>query len=102
MSSFFVEHKFLNTLQMKQQKNNLPEGFKQLIKDLAKQNSADELLTTEELCSFLKISRVTLWTLRKKNHIPYIRVGLQIRYQKPEVINSLLKNKELKSINYGE
>jgi excisionase family DNA binding protein len=62
----------------------------------------DVLLTTEELCLFLKLSRVSIWNLTKRGILPFLRVGNQKRYQKSEVINSLLKNKELKSINYGE
>jgi excisionase family DNA binding protein len=61
---------------------------------LAKTNSKqmelkDELLTTEELCSWLKLSRVTIWSLVKRKIIPYIRIGNQKRYQKSKVLEKL-------------
>jgi len=81
--------------------------FKAIEKSLAKPNSKkleleEELLTTEELCLFLKVSRVSIWNFTRSGVIPFIRIGNQKRFRKSEVINSLLKNKELKSINYGK
>lgn len=39
----------------------------------------EELLTTEELCSWLKLSRVSIWSLCKKGVLSHIRVGNQKR-----------------------
>lgn len=44
----------------------------------------DELLTKEELCKMLKISRATLDRWRKKG-LPYIKTGRLVRFDKREV-----------------
>ena len=69
---------------------------------LAKSNShktelKDELLTTDELCIWLKLSRVSIWTLSKEGIIPFIRVGNQKRYQKSDVLKKLTEINHPKS-----
>jgi len=44
-----------------------------------------ELLTTDELCEWLKIGRSSLWRLRKEG-LPYIKVGNLTRYDKDDVL----------------
>ena len=44
----------------------------------------DEYLTEEELCERLKLSRNSLWQLRK-NGLPYRKIGGVIRYLPAEV-----------------
>ena len=44
-----------------------------------------ELLTTEELCKMLKVSRVTIHNWRKKG-LPCIKIGKTIRYDYEEVM----------------
>ncbi len=41
-------------------------------------------MTEENLCELLKVSRSTLWELRKEG-LPYRRVRGQIRYRQDEV-----------------
>jgi len=55
----------------------------------------DELLTTSELCEWLKITRGTAWKWREKG-MPYIGSGKMMRYRKSEVEQWLneLKNKD--------
>jgi hypothetical protein len=65
---------------------------------LAKSNSPkmelkDELLTTDELCVWLKLSRVSVWALSKKEILPFLRVGNQKRYLKSEVLKKIRRNK---------
>lgn len=57
----------------------------------------DELLTTDELCTWLKLSRVSIWTLSKEGIIPFIRVGNQKRYQKSAVLKKLTEINHPKS-----
>lgn len=69
---------------------------------LAKSNSKkielkDELLTTEELGAYLKLSRVSIWALTKNGVIPFIRVGNQKRYQKSAVLKKLTEINHPKS-----
>lgn len=54
----------------------------------------NEILTTDELCSWLKLSRVTVWQLTKNGILPFIRIGNQKRYLKSDVLK---KMKEFKS-----
>lgn len=51
-----------------------------------------ELLTTPELCKWLKITRSTAWRWRKEGGMPYIGQGKSLRYQKEEVLKWLKKN----------
>lgn len=54
----------------------------------------DELLTTSELCKWLKITRGTAWKWRKKG-MPHIGSGKMMRYKKSEVehwLKGLRKN----------
>lgn len=72
---------------------------------LAKTGSArrefkDELFTTEELCLFLKLSRVTIWALTKQGLIPFMRVGNQKRYLKSKVLKKLTEINHPKSLGY--
>lgn len=60
-----------------------------LIKTNKSNNKQDEILTTEELCSWLKLSRVTVWHLTKNGILPFLRVGNQKRFLKSEVLNIL-------------
>lgn len=57
--------------------------------NIRKEKKKDEILTTKELCAWLKLSRVTIWQLTKKGILPFIRVGNQKRYSKSAVLNKL-------------
>lgn len=56
----------------------------------------EELLTTEELCDFLKLSRTSVWSLTKNGIIPFLRIGNHKRYQKIDVIKKLKEFKNSK------
>lgn len=55
-----------------------------------------ELLTTSELCKWLKINNVTAWRWRKDG-MPYIGQGKSLRYQKEEVLKWLEQKKKEKN-----
>ncbi|GEM_PF-900647 len=46
----------------------------------------DEILTDEQLQGLLKVSRTTLWRLRRDRGLPFGRVGRTYRYRKSEVL----------------
>jgi excisionase family DNA binding protein len=50
----------------------------------------EELLTTPELCKWLKISRGTAWRWREEG-MPYIGQGKSLRYRKADVLKWLDK-----------
>jgi excisionase family DNA binding protein len=43
------------------------------------------ILTDQELQRALKVSRQTLWRLRKTSALPYFKVGGQYRYRSEEI-----------------
>lgn len=53
----------------------------------------DELLTKEELCKLLKISRPTLDRWRKQG-LPYIKTGRLVRFDRNEVMEWIKKNRK--------
>ena len=42
------------------------------------------LLTSEQLCDFLSVSRTTLFRFRK-NGLPFIRIGRSLRYRLDDI-----------------
>jgi len=45
-----------------------------------------EILTGEEVAKLLKVSRITLWRLRKHQGLPYFKTGRELRFFKSDVI----------------
>lgn len=43
------------------------------------------ILTDQELQTVLKVSRQTLWRLRKTSALPYFKVGGQYRYRSEDI-----------------
>jgi excisionase family DNA binding protein len=54
----------------------------------------ENLMTTKELCDYLKLSRMTIERYRKAG-LPYITIGKNIRFEKDKVLE-WLKNNERK------
>lgn len=52
----------------------------------------DTLLTTDQCCDLLQISRTTLWKLVKNETIPKIRIGNTLRFEKSDVLKALNNN----------
>jgi len=48
----------------------------------------EELLTTAELCEWLKVGRTAVWKWRK-NGMPFMGSGKTIRYEKEKVLKWL-------------
>ena len=45
-----------------------------------------ELMTEREVREMIRISRTTLWKLRKNEGFPFTKVGRQYRYSKKEIL----------------
>ena len=56
------------------------------------QSTNNKLLTIPEICHNLNISSTTLWRLRKKGEIPFIKAGNTVLFDYNEVIASLKKS----------
>lgn len=54
---------------------------------------ANEIITRDELCKRLAITEPTAIRWEKKGKIPAIRIGSNVRYNWPSVIESLEKRK---------
>tara|TARA_Y100000813_G_scaffold148101_1_gene108591 strand:- start:305 stop:562 length:258 start_codon:yes stop_codon:yes gene_type:complete len=50
---------------------------------------SDEILSENQLCERLNISRTTISRYRKENKIPYLKVGNNIRYEYNKVLKAL-------------
>jgi len=52
-----------------------------------------QILTTKELCEYLKLTEVTIYKYAKEGKIPGFRVGSRWRFDKDQ-IDEFLKSKE--------
>lgn len=43
------------------------------------------IMSIDELCKYLRISRATLYHLRKKGKIPYFTVGRRVLFNKEQI-----------------
>jgi excisionase family DNA binding protein len=43
------------------------------------------LLSVEQACEALGVSRTTLWELRKRRKIPFIKIGRRVLFPKAEI-----------------
>lgn len=53
----------------------------------------EELLTTPELCKWLKIGRTTAWRWRQEG-MPYLGEGSSLRYRRSDVLKWLEEKKD--------
>jgi excisionase family DNA binding protein len=66
-----------------------------IIKGLEKNNNkptpiqTDELLNVEEVCKFLRVSKVTIHKWKKKKLIVSYRIGRRIYFKKHELIKAM-------------
>ena len=45
----------------------------------------DELITKNELCEFLKVSKSKIDLMMKENNIPYLKIGKNVRFEFDEL-----------------
>ena len=70
------------------------EQLKALIDERIKKNNIDkekswndDILTEDEACEFLKITRPTLYKLRKEGKVKYMKAGKGFRYLRSYLLN---------------
>ena len=61
--------------------------------NLSKTKNPTNLISTEELANVLKVNSQTITRWRKKNRIPYLKIGKSYRYDYNLVIQELSKKK---------
>ena len=59
------------------------------------ESNEKRLQTIPEICHNLNISSTTLWRLRKKGEIPFIKAGNTVLFDYNEVIAALKKSSSL-------
>lgn len=58
-----------------------------------KSNNNDDLLTPDQVCELLGISKVTLWNYQKNNKLKAYGIGQKRYYKRADVLNAIqLKN----------
>lgn len=72
--------------------------IKKVIKDILgeslekrQSNIPDELLTREEVCLLLKISKTSLWKWTKDGKVKAYGIGNRVYYKRIELIESLIR-----------
>jgi excisionase family DNA binding protein len=56
----------------------------------------DEILTTEEVCKYLKIPRSTLYHLARNKKIPGFKVGRHWRFKRAKIEEWIERQREYK------
>lgn len=51
-----------------------------------------DLLTDKEAAQFLRLSTLTLWRLRKRGELPFVRLATKLLYRRSELIAFIERN----------
>lgn len=52
----------------------------------------NELLTDKEAAQFLRLSTLTLWRLRKRGDLPFVRLATKLLYRRSDLIAFINRN----------
>lgn len=52
----------------------------------------NELLTDKEAAQFLRLSTLTLWRLRKRGELPFVRLATKLLYRRSDLIAFIERN----------
>lgn len=61
-------------------------------------DTSNSVLTETEFCKLVRLSRTTLWQLRKQGKLPHCRVGSKILYRR-EHADELMRSLETTATN---
>ena len=53
-----------------------------------------DLLTDKEAAQFLRLSTLTLWRLRKRGELPFVRIATKLLYKKSDLIALIERNQQ--------
>ena len=53
----------------------------------------EPLITRDEVCELLKISRVSIWRYTKEGKIPHYKIGRRLLFKRSEVLKSMFIDK---------
>ncbi len=56
------------------------------------ESEAMELLTDKEAASFLRLSPLTLWRLRKRGELPFVRLATKLLYRRSDLLAFIERN----------
>jgi excisionase family DNA binding protein len=51
-----------------------------------------DLLTDKEAAQFLRLSTLTLWRLRKRGELPFVRLATKLLYRRSDLIAFIERN----------
>lgn len=51
-----------------------------------------DLLTDKEAAQFLRLSTLTLWRLRKRGELPFVRLATKLLYRRTDLIALIERN----------
>jgi len=57
-----------------------------------------ELLTDKEAATFLRLSPLTLWRLRKRGELPFVRLASKLLYRRSDLIAFIERNQRNKEV----
>lgn len=52
----------------------------------------NDLLTNAEAAKFLRLSRLTLWRLRKRGELPFVRLATKLLFRRADLIAFIERN----------
>jgi excisionase family DNA binding protein len=58
-----------------------------------KSNSDDDFMNTEQVASFVGLSKATIYGLTHQHKIPFFKVGKRLYFKKSEVVNWITSTK---------
>lgn len=53
-----------------------------------------DLLTDKEAAQFLRLSTLTLWRLRKRGELPFVRLATKLLYRRTDLIAFIERNQQ--------
>lgn len=79
--------------------NDIQRIVENVVRELKKseqpvEEKSEKLYTAEEACKLLRCSKPTLHRWKKEGIIPFVRIGVNIRYRESDLKN-LLKTKQI-------
>jgi excisionase family DNA binding protein len=75
--------------------DSVKESFEKFASDKSPKSEEVDLLTINQICNFLGITRQTLHSWRKSGKLPYLRMGSRIFFEKSTVLSTMRRPQDL-------
>ena len=84
------------SLEIEDLENLIRNCIREELKDMTKDNENANLLKANEVCEYLRISKVTLYKWLKQGKISGYHLGTRLFFKKTDVDNALIKQETKK------